>query len=46
MLFTYHFPVILGTSYGFRGRDKVGTKFSDRNVVPGSAKYVDQETEV
>jgi len=26
---------------GFRGRDMVRIKFSDRNVVPGSIKYVD-----
>lgn len=25
----------------FRGRDMVRVKFSDRNVVPGSTKYVD-----
>jgi len=28
----------------FRGRDMVRTKFSDRNVVPGSSKYVDLRT--
>jgi len=28
----------------FRGWEKVKTKFSDRNVVPGSTKYVDPGT--
>jgi len=28
----------------FRGRNRVKTKFSDRNVVPGSIKYVDPGT--
>jgi len=26
------------------GRGRVSTKFSDRNIVPGSTKYVDSET--
>jgi len=28
----------------FRGRDRVSSKFSDRNVVPGLTKYVDPGT--
>ena len=28
----------------FRGRDRVRTKFWDRNVIPGSTKYVDPGT--
>jgi len=35
IIFTYHFPLILGIIYGL-----VILKFSDRNVVPGSTKYV------
>jgi len=34
VLFTYHFPLILG----------LGTKFLDSNVVQGSTKYVDTGT--
>jgi len=28
---------------GFRGRDRVRTTFSDRNVVPGLTKYFDDD---
>jgi len=29
---------------GFRGRDRVRTTFSDRNVVPGLTKYFDDDS--
>lgn len=28
----------------FRGRNRIRTKFSDRNVVPGTTRYVDPGT--
>jgi len=38
-----HFPQILGITYRvrYRGRNRVRSTFSDRNVFPGSTKYVD-----